>query len=131
MRYTSELDPELSALVDWSTSALLEVERVAQAAIDDDCGQDGGFEDASWLADGTPGQVGGRIGEAAAAMIQMVAVPRKIKADVAARRRLIQDLAGYLTGDHAPWNDELIRVLMEPFSEMPGYQEAWRPRRRA
>lgn len=65
-----------------------EDERVAQAAIADDCGQDGGFEDArDWLT--RPPK---RVGDAAAVMICRTAVPRRVLAAVRGHRRILDEI---------------------------------------
>lgn len=64
------------------------LERLTQAAIDDDGGQDGGFEDAyGWFT--RPPKP---IGEDAARMITYVAVPRRILADVRGKRLILESI---------------------------------------
>lgn len=103
---------------------------IAEAAIEDDCGQDGGFEDASWL---TTGKAGCRFGEAAAALIRARAVPRRMLAEVDAKRRIIDLIA--LNGDGQPlyrdsgaqvWEDAL-KLLALPYADYPDYRTEWRP----
>lgn len=56
--------------------------------------------------------------------------PDRVLADVAAKRRLLDDLAG----DDASWgaqaqSERRIRVIAEAYADRPGYQEDWRPTR--
>ncbi|HET7055733.1 MAG TPA: hypothetical protein VFI12_04670 [Thermomicrobiales bacterium] len=64
---------------------LAEDDRVARAAIADDGGLDGGFENATWLTDVR--LIKPRFGDDAAAMIRRFAVPRRVLAEVERERR--------------------------------------------
>ncbi|WP_141576151.1 DUF6221 family protein [Actinomadura sp. WMMA1423] len=63
-------------------------ERIARAAIADDGGQDGGFEDAAWLDDRTH-PLCARIATDAANLIRATAVPRRVLAEVAHKRAVL------------------------------------------
>jgi hypothetical protein len=91
-------------------------ERVAREAIADDGDQDGGFEDATWLND--PDSPFTKFGDAAAAMIRTFAVPRRVLAEVDAKRRRIDWL---LSLEHDIGEEDFptyssCRILNEPGS---------------
>lgn len=71
--------------VDFVTARIAEDERIARAAIADDCDQDGGYEDAEWLTT----KCLPRFADDAAKMVRTFAVPRRILRDVEAKRRHI------------------------------------------
>ncbi len=118
-------------LLDFLRARLDEDERVARAAITDDGGQDGGFEDAQRLTDGT---VLPRFGLAAADLISAFAVPRRVLREVEAKRRLLEQFR--LRGDSVRrttrpssggvW-DDLLRMLALPYSDHPDCRVEWRP----
>lgn len=128
-------------LITWLRAQLDEDERVARGAIADDLGQDGGFEDASWLDD--PESRLTKFGRPAAAMIRRFAVPRRVLAEVEAKRRVLDEIADEATGlDMSVDNDrrvgsrdmeaephlgdQLVRLLAQPYAGRSGWREAWR-----
>lgn len=130
--YAAYLDSTpAEGLITWLRAQVDEDERIALAAIADDCDQDGGFEDASWLDDGSWRP---RFGEAAADMIRMVAVPRRILAEVDAKRRRLA-LHSPEPGQHPDFCGHdlhqmpcpTIRLDALPYTDRPGYRPEWRP----
>lgn len=128
----------LGAIVAWLRERLADDERIALAAIADDSGQDGGFEDAHWLDDNPwPGQYS--FGKDAAAMIRHVAVPRRILAKVAAERRILDawdrlarplppdasSSAVTLVTSRLAAYDDVIRLLVQARAGEPGWREEW------
>lgn len=118
-----------------------EAEARAQAAIDDDCGQDGGFEDAfDTLTKGPelagPVAVLPRFGEAAAAVI-VWNTPRRALADLASKRailalcdRIMEDepAEGWYQGASPVGVARLTKLyLATPYADHPDYREEWRP----
>lgn len=80
-------------ITEFLTARLDEDELMAVAAIDDDSGQDGGFEDAYEDLIRPPSGVGtaqGGFGQAAARMI-VWNTPRRVLADVAAKRAIVKE----------------------------------------
>ncbi|MFC5744851.1 DUF6221 family protein [Actinomadura rugatobispora] len=54
--------------------------------------------------------------------------PRRVAADVEAKRRLIEQHTGYYGGgDDEFWPVQTLRLLALPYSDHPDYQEEWRP----
>lgn len=99
-------------------------EQVALAAIADDCGQDGGFEDADWLTDRALPTT--TFGDAAAAMIRRFAVPRFVLAEVQAKRERLawieSELADDETNETAQW---LAQLEARPYAGQDGWREEW------
>jgi hypothetical protein len=131
----------MTDLVEFLRARLDEDERIARAAIADDCGQDGGFEDAAWLTDGTRRpQFGGAAGE----MIRTFAVPARVLREVGAKRQMIDEITDLghcpgCTGDptmvgtahECPTDGARMRMLpllALPYADHPDYREEWRPR---
>ena len=143
----------IEELVVWFRAALDEEERIAQAAIEDDGGQDGGFEDATELLTRI---IRPRFAHAAAKMITTHAVPRRVLAEVEADRLIIDryvDLRDRCAADaqiYADWQagkpvperrtgvsrreiaqrdvlEFVVRARSLPHAERPGYREEWRP----
>lgn len=133
-------------LVDFLTAQLDMDETIALAAIADDCDQDGGFEDAHWLSNGTRLP---RFGEAAGDLIRTYAVPRRVLREVAAKRRVIalhcprqpgrydrtdvHECAGCGVEGPNDWaiTDDIdecpyLRNLASIYEGAPGWQERWR-----
>jgi hypothetical protein len=136
-------------LAAWLTEILKEDEARVRAAIDDDCGQDGGFEDSFDRLTGGPERGGPtavlpRFGEAAAALI-VWNTPRRALARIAADRQILALHAVVVSdANHAPlgptcstcgaweeypedWPCQTVKLLALPHADRPGYQEAWRP----
>jgi hypothetical protein len=119
-----------------------EDEQLAQAAIDDDCGQDGGFEDAYESLTAGPEKAGPlahvpRIGEAAARII-VWATPRRILAECAAKRAIIKQHEAYATASPESvgiaWvgarsgqeaTTDALQALAAVYADHPDYQQEW------
>lgn len=126
----------MTDLATWLLQQISEDEQIARAAIEDDCGQDGGFEDAYSELIQPPSGVGfaqGGFGEAAARMIVTYAVPRRVLAECAAKRQIIalHDVDPDTGVDEEcseiehNWPCPTIRFLMQPYAGRPGWQEEW------
>jgi hypothetical protein len=122
-------------LVAFVRRCLDEDERVARAAIADDCGQDGGFEDADWLTDRDLPTT--TFGDAAAAMIRRFAVPRRVLAEVEAKRQLLD-----LHSSGRSYREDglsvcgacrknrvypccVVRLIAKPHAGQDGWREEW------
>ena len=127
----------MSDVVEFLRARLDEDERIARAAIADDGGQDGGFEDAMWLDDRSH-PLTARIAKDAANLIRATAVPRRVLAEVDAKRRRIEDyLKVCELADPVKHPDQayvLAKGALErtltlnalPYADHPDYDEAWR-----
>lgn len=113
----------MTTIVEFLTARWSEEEAVARAAIADDGGQDGGFEDHPWLTDGT---MLPRFGDAAAELIRTFAVPRRVLADIAAKRMIMEQHA-FKQCREAQNPCPTMRALALPFDQHPDYDESWRP----
>jgi hypothetical protein len=120
-------------LATWLTQILDQDEARVRAAIADDCGQDGGFEDAFDLLTGHgPLAFVPRFGEAAAAMI-VWQTPRRALARIEADRQMLKRCTDYLashlsddfSGDSLA--EDIVKGLALPHADRPGYREEWRP----
>ena len=137
----------MSELVEFLRARLDKEEKLARAAIADDGGQDGGFEDATWLDDRSHPLCAG-IATDAANLIRATAVPRRVLAEVDAKRRIIDEhqlrpAAEQISGrpaygceichDHpeygiAPEGEcETLKLLALPYADQPDYRPEWRP----
>jgi len=139
----------MSNIADFLLDRIAEDEAVAHAAIEDDCNQDGGFEDAySALTGqkGSPLDFVPRFGRAAAALITLTAVPRRVLAECEAKRRIVRahsryDVPQELTAgtiwacetcgdvDDSPteWPCQTIRYIAVPYADHPDYRGEWKP----
>jgi hypothetical protein len=129
----------MSDLVEFLWARLAGDERIACAAIADDCGQDDGFGDADWLTD--VARVRPRFGDAAAALIREFAVPARVLREVEAKRWIIDEhevadqgcetCGNYdPTGLHAHETDgpcATLRLLALPYADHEDFREEWRP----
>lgn len=47
--------------------------------------------------------------------------------EIAAKRRVLDGLIAAMEDDYAPWNEQLIRLLAQPYAGRDGWdEEAWR-----
>ena len=125
-------------LAQWLTQIWDEDEARVRAAIADDGGQDGGFEDDfARLTGHGPLGVLPRFGEAAARMI-VWQTPRRDLDRLAADRQILalhhpngRNILGYPVCDACtplkPTPCPTVRLLALPYADRPGYQEEWRP----
>lgn len=114
-------------ITEFLTARYDEEELMAAAAIDDDSGQDGGFEDAYEDLIRPPSGVGtaqGGFGQAVARMI-VWNTPRRVLADVAAKRAIV---ALHPCDDCGAGDDPCItlRLLAQPYVGHPDFDPAWR-----
>lgn len=128
----------MSDLVEFLRAQLVREERIARAAIADDGGQDGGFEDATWLDDRSHPLCAG-IAKDAANLIRATAVPRRVLAEVEAKRRRIADYLKACEFADPARDPEQVYVLAKGALERtlkldaqvyvgePGYRKEWRP----
>lgn len=130
-------------ITEFLTARYDEEELMAAAAIDDDSGQDGGFEDAYEDLIRPPSGVGtaqGGFGQAVARMI-VWNTPRRVLADVAAKRAIVAlliqsertlqedviDEATLLAARHGLLVAQMAcRSLTQPYAEHPDFNPAWR-----
>lgn len=123
----------MSALIEWLTKILDEDATMAQAAIDDDGGRDGGFEDALDLA--AKGRLTGPLAFFSEPCVRMIAwnTPRRVLSDIAAKRAIIALHEGGVSypEDCGICNESLpcqtVALLGSAYSTRPGYDESWRP----
>jgi uncharacterized protein DUF6221 len=47
-------------------------------------------------------------------------------ADIAAKRKLIDELIEFMEGDHAPWNEDYLKLLAQPYAGREGFRDEWR-----
>lgn len=131
-------------LTEFLLARLDEEEAMARAAIDDDSGQDGGFEDAYEDLTRPPSGVGiaqGGFGEAAARMI-VWNTPRRVLADIRAKRSMITRARTYASAvDEQERRGEDTTLMLPRWSEWdmamryiglvhvdhPEYRREWRP----
>lgn len=124
------------SITEFLTARLDEAELMAAAAIDDDSGQDGGFEDAYEELIRPPSGVGtaqGGFGQAVARMI-VWNTPRRVLADVAAKRAIVDGCVEHT--DEDAWEHERVAasdlayatlyLLAQPYAEHPDFDPAWR-----
>jgi hypothetical protein len=119
-------------LVDFLLARLAEDESTARAAIDDDGGETGGFEDAYEDLIRPPSGVGiaqGGFGEAAARMIATYAVPSRVLREVEAHRRVVTAsawiLETYRGGTLCDFAYEALFALASVYNAHPDYREEW------
>jgi hypothetical protein len=93
----------------------------ARRAIADDGDQDGGFEDATWLND--PDSPFTKFGDAATAMIRTFAVPRRVLAEVDAKRRILEWLTPV---DRTGMAGVLLRTLALPYASHTDFCAEWK-----
>ena len=101
------------------TARIAEDEAAAQAAIDDDGGEDEGFAGQydRLVGTGHPLDFTPRFGEAAAQMICRFAIPARVLAECKAKRELlaIDNFYANTTGD------EIVRALLLPYTYHPDF----------
>lgn len=122
-------------IAEFLTARLDEDELMAVAAIDDDSGQDGGFEDAYEDLIRPPSGVGTAQGGFGQAMARMIVwnTPRRVLADVAAKRAILQAWAARGEDDHPAISAHrtglwlAIQHLAQPYAEHPDFDESWKP----
>lgn len=128
----------MASIAEFLEARIAEDEALAQAAIEDDCGQDGGFEDAFELLTAGPEKAGPlahvpRFGKASARII-VWATPRRVLAECAAKRAIIEhwedpESFGPLPDDvdagHAMGVETAFRALAAVYADHPDYQEEW------
>jgi hypothetical protein len=107
-------------------------ERIALAAIADDGGQDRGFEDATENLTSGRFHVP-RFAPAAAKMITTYAVPRRVLAEVDAKRRILDEYERYASERRRAmggWDTSreispVLSALALPYADRDGYDEHW------
>lgn len=120
------------AMVAWLRAQLDADEEVLQGSGDlgwvTFCGSDGEIRYTSaastgpvdeWFIDGTE--------RSDYASAQVVHRERERRADVRAKRKLIDKLIEFMEGDYAPWNEMYLQLLALPYADRPGYRDGWRP----
>ena len=128
-------------IVEFLTARLDEEAAMAQAAIAADDGRDGGFEDAFDMLTKGPDVAGvlaflPRFGDAAAQMI-VWNTPRRVLADVAAKRAILADhktVHGWPDDEPSCWRCNpdtdypcpTLQVLVQPYSDHPDFDAAWK-----
>ena len=68
----------------------------------------------------------GSQGSSADLAVAVFANPSWVLADIAAKRKLIDELIEFMEGDHAPWNDGYLKLLAQPYADREGFRDEWR-----
>lgn len=117
-------------LTEFLLARIAEDEALARAAIDDDQGQDGGFEDAF---DKLTTQFRPRFGEAAARMI-VWNTPRRVLAECAAKRAILDEYDGLTFESRSvmdswePYRSVMRTVLFQMagvYRDHPDFNQNW------